>query len=124
MIAAVQRQTDITNQKYIFHVYVPSRDIIYPVFSTYRFKSVECVPSGFRNKYFVLFFECHLTARHSVNMAPVSKKRSVSSVKTNHQSVKKVKVDLNIKAEAVLQSKKRANDVFDILEALEVNVHT
>lgn len=54
----------------------------------------------------------------------MAQKRSVSSVKMNYRSVKKVKVDLNIKAEAVLQNKKRANDVFDIFEVLEVNLHT
>lgn len=53
-------------------------------------------------------------------MAPVVKKRNVSSAKTSQQSVKKAKVDLNSKVDEILQSKKRANDVFDVLEVLEV----
>lgn len=60
----------------------------------------------------------------SVNMAPVSKKCGVSSVKTNQRSVKRLKVDLDGKVEDVLHSKKRANDVFDIFELLEVNLCT
>lgn len=57
-------------------------------------------------------------------MAPVAKKRNVSSAKTSQQSVKKAKVDLNTKVDEILQSKKRANDVFDVLEALEVKWHS
>ncbi|XP_030290595.1 nucleolar complex protein 4 homolog [Sparus aurata] len=51
-------------------------------------------------------------------MAP-TKKRNVSSAKTNQQSVKKAKIDINSKVDSVLESKKHANDVFDILEVLE-----
>ncbi|KAM9338243.1 nucleolar complex protein 4 homolog [Symphorus nematophorus] len=51
-------------------------------------------------------------------MAP-AKKRNVSSEKTSQQSVKKAKIDLNSRVDSVLQSRKHANDVFDILEALE-----
>lgn len=58
----------------------------------------------------------------SGNMAPVSKKCGVSLVKTNQNRVKRLKIDLDGKVEDVLHSKKRANDVFDIFELLEVNV--
>ncbi|KAE8285191.1 Nucleolar complex protein 4-like protein [Larimichthys crocea] len=51
-------------------------------------------------------------------MAP-AKKRNVSSSKTSQQSVKKAKTDLNGKVESILESRKHANDVFDILEVLE-----
>ncbi|TMS08692.1 Nucleolar complex protein 4-like protein [Larimichthys crocea] len=51
-------------------------------------------------------------------MAP-AKKRNVSSSKTTKQSVKKAKTDLNGKVESILESRKHANDVFDILEVLE-----
>lgn len=53
-------------------------------------------------------------------MAP-TKKRNVSSAKTNQQSVKKAKIDINSKVDSVLESKKHANEVFDILEVLEVS---
>ncbi len=54
-------------------------------------------------------------------MAP-TKKRNVSSAKTTEQSAKKAKIDLNSKVESILESRKHANDVFDVLEALEVNM--
>lgn len=55
-------------------------------------------------------------------MAP-AKKRNVSSTKSAEQSVKKAKVDLNSKVESILESRKHANDVFDILELLQVEKH-
>uniref|UniRef100_A0A8D3BQK9 CCAAT-binding factor domain-containing protein n=1 Tax=Scophthalmus maximus TaxID=52904 RepID=A0A8D3BQK9_SCOMX len=51
-------------------------------------------------------------------MAP-AKKRNVSSAKTTGQSVKTAKLDLDSKVERILESRKHANDVFDILEVLE-----
>uniref|UniRef100_A0A8C4EE97 CCAAT-binding factor domain-containing protein n=1 Tax=Dicentrarchus labrax TaxID=13489 RepID=A0A8C4EE97_DICLA len=51
-------------------------------------------------------------------MAP-AKKRNVSSAKTSQQSVKTAKIDLNSKVERILESRKHANDVFDILEVLQ-----
>lgn len=54
-------------------------------------------------------------------MAP-AKKRNVSSAKTTEQSVKTAKIDLNSKVERILESRKNANDVFDILEFLQVDI--
>ena len=54
-------------------------------------------------------------------MAP-AKRRNVSLAETAEKSVKKAKIDLNAKVEIILESRKNANDVFDILEALEVNI--
>ncbi|XP_037609671.1 nucleolar complex protein 4 homolog [Sebastes umbrosus] len=51
-------------------------------------------------------------------MAP-ARKRNVSSAKTTEKSVKTAKIDLNTKVESILESRKNANDVFDILEFLE-----
>ncbi|GAA6214962.1 nucleolar complex protein 4 homolog [Lates japonicus] len=51
-------------------------------------------------------------------MAP-AKKRNVSSAKTTEQSVKTAKIDLNSKVESILESRKHANDVFDVLEFLQ-----
>ncbi|XP_074474791.1 nucleolar complex protein 4 homolog [Sebastes fasciatus] len=51
-------------------------------------------------------------------MAP-ARKRNVSSAKTTEQRVKTAKIDLNTKVESILESRKNANDVFDILEFLE-----
>ncbi|XP_068561595.1 nucleolar complex protein 4 homolog [Cebidichthys violaceus] len=51
-------------------------------------------------------------------MAP-AKRRNVISAKTSEQSGKRAKVDFNTKVENVLESRKNANDVFDILEFLE-----
>ncbi|XP_032395906.1 nucleolar complex protein 4 homolog [Etheostoma spectabile] len=51
-------------------------------------------------------------------MAP-AKKRNVSSAKTTEQSIKTAKIDLNTKVERILESRKNANDVFDILEFLQ-----
>ncbi|XP_069019332.1 nucleolar complex protein 4 homolog [Embiotoca jacksoni] len=51
-------------------------------------------------------------------MAP-AKRRNVSSGKTPEQSVKTAKIDLNSNVERILESRKRANDVFDILELLQ-----
>ncbi|KAI9524794.1 Nucleolar complex protein 4 [Dissostichus eleginoides] len=51
-------------------------------------------------------------------MAP-AKRRNVSLAETAEKSVKKAKIDLNDKVEIILESRKNANDVFDILEALE-----
>lgn len=52
-------------------------------------------------------------------MAP-AKKRNVSSVKTAEKSAKKAKVDLSKTVERILESRKHANDAFDILESLQV----
>ncbi|XP_030006971.1 nucleolar complex protein 4 homolog isoform X2 [Sphaeramia orbicularis] len=52
-------------------------------------------------------------------MAP-AKKRNVISATTTEQNVKKAKIDVNSKVEGVLESRKHANDVFDILEVLQV----
>ncbi|XP_047425149.1 nucleolar complex protein 4 homolog [Mugil cephalus] len=51
-------------------------------------------------------------------MAP-AKKRNVSSGKTTKQSGKKAKIDLDSTVERITESKKHANDVFDILELLQ-----
>uniref|UniRef100_A0A672ZP04 CCAAT-binding factor domain-containing protein n=1 Tax=Sphaeramia orbicularis TaxID=375764 RepID=A0A672ZP04_9TELE len=51
-------------------------------------------------------------------MAP-AKKRNVISATTTEQNVKKAKIDVNSKVEGVLESRKHANDVFDILEVLQ-----
>ncbi|KAM9841418.1 nucleolar complex protein 4 homolog [Aulostomus maculatus] len=51
-------------------------------------------------------------------MAP-AKKRNVSLVKTTEQSVKTAKIDLNSKVEKILESRKHANDVFDIFEFVQ-----
>ncbi|XP_071322461.1 nucleolar complex protein 4 homolog [Trachinotus anak] len=51
-------------------------------------------------------------------MAP-AKKRNVSSAKSTEQSVKRSKIDLGGKVESILESRKHANDVFDILEFLQ-----
>ncbi|XP_042251949.1 nucleolar complex protein 4 homolog [Thunnus albacares] len=51
-------------------------------------------------------------------MAP-AKKRNVSSGKTTEESVKTAKINLNSKVESILESRKHANDVFDILEFLQ-----
>lgn len=56
-------------------------------------------------------------------MAP-AKKRNVSSTKTAEQSAKTAKRDLNSKVESVLENRKHANDIFDILEFLQVNKST
>ncbi|KAM3874526.1 nucleolar complex protein 4 homolog [Diretmus argenteus] len=50
-------------------------------------------------------------------MAP-AKKRNVS-VKTPEDSIKKVKLDLNSNVERIIESRKNANDVFDLLECLQ-----
>lgn len=70
-----------------------------------------------------VFSQCHVKGAQSVIMAP-AKKRNVSSSKTTKQSVKKAKTDLNGKVESILESRKHANDVFDILEVLEVNIRS
>uniref|UniRef100_A0A665X851 CCAAT-binding factor domain-containing protein n=1 Tax=Echeneis naucrates TaxID=173247 RepID=A0A665X851_ECHNA len=51
-------------------------------------------------------------------MAP-AKKRNVSSAKTTEKSAKTAKIDLSSKVESVLESRKCANDVFDMLEFLQ-----
>ncbi|XP_034566261.1 nucleolar complex protein 4 homolog [Notolabrus celidotus] len=51
-------------------------------------------------------------------MAP-TRKRNVSSVKTTEPSAKTGKIDLNSKVERILESRKHANDVFDVLEVLQ-----
>ncbi|XP_070780648.1 nucleolar complex protein 4 homolog [Enoplosus armatus] len=51
-------------------------------------------------------------------MAP-AKKRNVSSAKTTEQSKKTAKIDLYGKVESILESRKHANNVFDILEFLQ-----
>ncbi|XP_068609333.1 nucleolar complex protein 4 homolog [Brachionichthys hirsutus] len=52
-------------------------------------------------------------------MASVTKKRNVSSAKTKPRIIKRAKIDLNTKVDYILESKQLANDVFDILLALE-----
>ncbi|XP_022071545.1 nucleolar complex protein 4 homolog [Acanthochromis polyacanthus] len=51
-------------------------------------------------------------------MAP-AKKRNVSSGKSTEQGVKTAKIDLNSTVERILESRKNANDVFDIFEFLQ-----
>lgn len=54
-------------------------------------------------------------------MAAASRKRHVSSVAAE-QDEKRVKIDLNNKVEKILQSRKHANAVFDIVEVLQVKL--
>lgn len=54
-------------------------------------------------------------------MAAASRKRHVSSAAAE-QKEKRVKIDLNNKVEKILQSKKHANEVFDIFEVLQVKL--
>lgn len=63
---------------------------------------------------------CHVTEASVVNMAPVPRKRHVSSAAAAQQTVKRVKIEPNNKVEEILQSKKHANAVYDILEVLQV----
>lgn len=56
-------------------------------------------------------------------MAP-RRKRNVSSGKAAEVAVKSAKVDLDGKVDGVLRSRKRANDVFDVLELLQVGNET
>uniref|UniRef100_A0A668A5E2 Nucleolar complex associated 4 homolog n=1 Tax=Myripristis murdjan TaxID=586833 RepID=A0A668A5E2_9TELE len=51
-------------------------------------------------------------------MAP-TKKRNVSADKTSADSGKKAKIDFDSKVEGIIESRKHANDVFDILECLQ-----
>nr|XP_019937315.1 PREDICTED: nucleolar complex protein 4 homolog [Paralichthys olivaceus] len=51
-------------------------------------------------------------------MAP-AKKRNVSSLKTTEQRVKSAKINLDSQVERILESRKHANDVFDLLEFLQ-----
>lgn len=51
-------------------------------------------------------------------MAP-TRKRIVSSGKTPNQNAKKAKIDLSATVKHILESRKHANDVFDILEVLQ-----
>ncbi|XP_029024297.1 nucleolar complex protein 4 homolog [Betta splendens] len=51
-------------------------------------------------------------------MAP-AKRRNVSSAKAAKQRIKTAKIDLNDRVELILQSRKHANDVFDVLEGLQ-----
>ena len=51
-------------------------------------------------------------------MAP-SKKRGVNS-RANMRNVKRPKIGLTDRVEVILESRKHANDVFDIFEVLEV----
>ncbi|XP_060917560.1 nucleolar complex protein 4 homolog [Labrus mixtus] len=48
-----------------------------------------------------------------------TKKRNVSSAKTTAKSIKIAKLDLDSKVDDILESRKHANDVFDILEVLQ-----
>ncbi|XP_029693731.1 nucleolar complex protein 4 homolog isoform X2 [Takifugu rubripes] len=52
-------------------------------------------------------------------MAPVSRKRHVSSAVAEQQTDKRVKIEPNHKVEEILQSKKHANAVYDIFELLQ-----
>lgn len=54
-------------------------------------------------------------------MAP-ARKRNVSLGKTSDERVKVAKINLNSKVGSILQNRKHANDVFDILEFLQVNI--
>lgn len=54
-------------------------------------------------------------------MAAAARKRHVSSAAAE-QKEKRVKIDLNNKVEKILQSKKHANEVFDIFEVLQVKL--
>lgn len=60
-----------------------------------------------------------LNATPHRNMAP-AKKRNVSSAKTPELRAKTTKIDLNDKVECILKNRKNANDVFDLLEFLQV----
>ncbi|XP_060930600.1 nucleolar complex protein 4 homolog [Limanda limanda] len=51
-------------------------------------------------------------------MAP-TRKRNVSSLKSTEQRVKTAKIQLDGKVEQILESRKHANDVFDLLEFLQ-----
>lgn len=55
-------------------------------------------------------------------MAP-TKKRNVSSENPSEVTAKRPKTDLHSKVEEVLESRKNANEVFDILECLQVCQH-
>ncbi|KAF7658708.1 hypothetical protein LDENG_00008550 [Lucifuga dentata] len=48
-----------------------------------------------------------------------AKKRNVCPEKTSEESVKRAKTDLNSKVEKIIESRKNANDIFDILECLQ-----
>lgn len=54
------------------------------------------------------------------NMAP-SKKRNVNPRNTSERGSKAAKVDLESVVDRILESRKHANDVFDILESLQVS---
>lgn len=62
----------------------------------------------------------HVTDASAINMAPVSRKRHVSSAVAQQQTDKRVKIEPNNKVEEILQSKKHANAVYDIFELLQV----
>lgn len=63
---------------------------------------------------------CHVTDASVRNMAPVSRKRHVSSAVAGQQTDKRVQMEPNNKVEEILQSKKHANAVYDIFEDLQV----
>lgn len=77
---------------------------------------VYCFRVGTRSR------DKHVTKHRRVvrSMAPVSRKRHVSSAAPEQQTEKRVKIDLNNKVVTILQSKKHANAVFDIFEVLQV----
>lgn len=79
---------------------------------------VECFRVGARSRVY------HVTDPGRVVriMAPVSRKRHVSSAAPEQQAEKRVKIDLNNKVVTILQSKKHANAVFDIFEVLQVKL--
>lgn len=49
-----------------------------------------------------------------------SKRCNVSSENLTVNDVKTPKIDINSKVDLIIQSKKHANDVFDVLEYLQV----
>ena len=53
------------------------------------------------------------------NMAP-AKKRNVCSKTTSANTAKKAKTDLSIEIQQIIESRKNANDVFNVLEYLQV----
>ena len=55
------------------------------------------------------------------NMAP-AKKRNVCSKTTSANTAKKAKIDPSLQVQQIIDSRKNANDVFDVLECLQVCV--
>ena len=55
------------------------------------------------------------------NMAP-AKKRNVCSKTTSANTAKKAKIDPSLQVQQIIDSRKNANNVFDVLELLQVRV--